>query len=59
MYTYYTLMSAGYKIPRSLAKYVTSIQLIQMFLGVFVSTSVYVTKHYLWVILTDSFKQLI
>ncbi|CAD5230056.1 unnamed protein product [Bursaphelenchus xylophilus] len=47
MYTYYALMSAGFKVPKGVAKFVTSIQLIQMFVGLLVSFSATIAKHLL------------
>lgn len=37
MYTYYGLRAWGYRLPSSLAKAVTTLQLSQMFVGIFVN----------------------
>ena len=37
MYTYYGLRACGYKLPSGLAKCVTTLQLSQMFAGIFVN----------------------
>lgn len=37
MYTYYGLKACGYKLPSSLAKSITALQLSQMFVGIFVN----------------------
>ncbi|CAD5226391.1 unnamed protein product [Bursaphelenchus okinawaensis] len=47
MYTYYAIMSVGIRLPRGLAKFVTLVQLLQMFVGLAVSLSANVVKHVL------------
>ncbi|KAI6186702.1 Elongation of very long chain fatty acids protein [Aphelenchoides besseyi] len=47
MYTYYWAMSRGIKVDRSVAKFVTFIQLSQMWCGIGVSASVFVYQHIL------------
>lgn len=37
MYSYYGLRAYGYKLPSSLAKFITTLQLSQMFVGIFVN----------------------
>jgi len=37
MYTYYTLASAGFKLPKKLSMTVTSLQTLQMLIGVFIT----------------------
>ncbi|KAH7717966.1 GNS1/SUR4 family protein [Aphelenchoides avenae] len=46
MYSYFTAMSMGVKVPRQLAKCVTIIQITQMFLGISVSLAVYAIKSF-------------
>ena len=37
MYSYYALRALGYRVPSSLAKSITALQLSQMFVGIFVN----------------------
>ncbi|KAI1290040.1 Elongation of very long chain fatty acids protein 6 [Halotydeus destructor] len=43
MYTYYALRAAGVKVPRGVAMAITSAQVSQMFLGLYVVSRAYVT----------------
>ena len=41
MYTYYTFKAMGYRLPKWLSIMITSIQLSQMFVGIFLAIAIY------------------
>lgn len=44
MYTYYAFKSIGFKLPRSLSMFITTLQLAQMLIGLYITSYVYVEK---------------
>ena len=47
MYTYFAIMAMGIRVPRSFARIVTIVQILQMIIGVSVSFGVLIIKNYL------------
>ena len=41
MYSYYTVRSAGYRVPKLIAMSITFLQIMQMFAGTFVTAYTY------------------
>ena len=44
MYSYYALKSVGFRLARSLSMFITTLQLAQMFIGLYITSYVYVEK---------------